>query len=186
MLKMPGGMPMSCLKIVVALSTACFAWSALAGPVDDCPLKEAPFSIDSPVLDVYLSTAAVAVVEKNWPGVHAVWAGLTSTTVPTFAAIVTLRSITPPGLPTLQRLDTELRALPVTDADRQARCARYDNERPRFTIEKGRRPAVLVFERITGFRDGPSVTAARAALGEMARRRGWSLVVTDKGGAMTP
>jgi len=179
-------MPMSCLKFAVALSTACAPWIAHAGPVDDCPLKEAPLSIDSPVLDVYLSADAVAVVEKNWPGVHAVWPALTSTKVPTFAAIVTLRSITPPEFQSLQRLDAELRALPVTNADRQARCARYDDERPQFTIEKTKRPAVLVFEKITGFRDEPSVTAARASFSEMARRRDWSLVVTDKGGAMTP
>lgn len=177
---------MSYLKFAVASSIACFSWVAHAAPVDDCPLKEAPFSIDSPVLDIYLSAPAVAVVERNWPGAREVWPGLTSTTVPTFAAIVTLRSITPPGFPSLQRLDAELRAMPVTDADRRARCARYDNEAPRFTVEQKSGPAVLLFEKINGFRDEPSVTAARASLKEMALRRGWSLLVTDKGGAMTP
>lgn len=177
---------MTCLKFAVAFSIACASWVADAAPVDDCPLKEAPFSIDSPVLDIYLSAPAVAVVERNWPGVRQVWSGLTSTSVPTFGAIVTLRSITAPGFPALQRLDTELRGLTVTDADRRARCARYDNESPRFTAQKKNGPAVLLFEKINGFRDEPSVTAARASLKEMALRRGWSLMVTDKGGAMTP
>src|SRR3982750_1698008 len=113
---------MTHLKFVAAFSMACFAWAARADPVDDCPLKEAPFSIDSPVLDIYLSTAAVAVVEKNWPGAREVWPGLTSTTVPSFGAIVTLRAIIEPGFPSLLRLDAELRALPVTNADRRARC----------------------------------------------------------------
>ena len=39
---------------------------------------------------------------------------------------------------------------------------------------------------MTGFRDGPSVEAANAALRAMAQRNGWALVVTDKGGAITP
>jgi type 1 glutamine amidotransferase len=177
---------MSCLTFTAAVSMACLSWAAHAGPVDDCPLKDAPFTVDSPVVDVYLSAAAVAVVERNWPGVRDVWPGLTSTKVPTFAAIVTLRSITPSGLPALQQLDAELRALPVTDADRRARCARYDDELPPFTVDRKGGPVVLVFEKINGFRDEPSVTAARAAFQGMAQRRGWSLVVTDKGGVMTP
>ncbi|MBW8847871.1 MAG: ThuA domain-containing protein [Burkholderiales bacterium] len=175
------------LKFVPAFAMACLCWAAHADPVVDCPLKDAPFSVDSPVLDVYLNADAIAVVQKNWPGVRTVWPGLISTSVPSFGAIVTLRSITPTGFDALGRLDAELRALPVTDVDRRARCARYDNDMPQFDLgDKVNRPAVLVFEKMTGFRDGPSVTAALAAFKEMARRRGWTLVVSDKGGALTP
>ena len=39
---------------------------------------------------------------------------------------------------------------------------------------------------MTGFRDGPSVEAATAALKAMAARNGWALVVTDKAGAISP
>jgi type 1 glutamine amidotransferase len=40
---------------------------------------------------------------------------------------------------------------------------------------------VLVFDKINGFRDSPSVDAAAAALAGIAQRRGWTLVTTDNG-----
>jgi type 1 glutamine amidotransferase len=73
----------------------------------------------------------------------------------------------------------------VTKADKVARCARYDNDRPKFVMPAGR-PHILLFEKMTGFRDGPSVDAAHAALLAMAQKKGWAMVATDKGGAMNP
>ena len=67
-----------------------------------------------------------------------------------------------------------------------ARCARYDNDRPALDLPKGKGVRVLVFEKINGFKDEPSVNAAHAALEAMAARKGWAIAFTDKGGAFTP
>ena len=107
---------------------------------------------------------------------------------PTIATVMSLRMITAfMHVPndTLAKIDRELAALPVTAADGVTRCARYDDERPDIRVPKGR-PRLLVFEKISGFRDSPSVEAANTALRDMAARHGWALVVTDKAGAMTP
>ncbi|MDF0540877.1 ThuA domain-containing protein [Sphingobium sp. H39-3-25] len=160
-----------------------------AKPVTDCPLRDMPFSAASPLIDVLLSPAARAVLDKAVPGrftnLPSQFAG---TQPPTFAAILSLREAA--GFlqikdDTLATIDTELRALPVTAADKAARCARYDNDVPKFALPAGR-PKLLLFEKINGFRDGPSVDAARASLEAMARRKGWAMVVTEKGGAFNP
>ncbi|MCX7864194.1 MAG: ThuA domain-containing protein, partial [Novosphingobium sp.] len=82
------------------------------------------------------------------------------------------------------QLDAELRQLPVTDADRVARCARYDNEVPKFDLPPGKPLRILLFEKINGFKDEPSVKAANAAIHAMAARKGWAIAATDKGGAI--
>ena len=107
---------------------------------------------------------------------------------PTFAAILTSREAgrfirIEEGK--LAAIDVELRALPVTDADKLARCARYDNDPLAVSLPPGKL-RVLLFEKINGFRDGPSVDAAHAAVLAMAQRKGWTLVTTDRGGAFTP
>lgn len=45
---------------------------------------------------------------------------------------------------------------------------------------------MLLFEKSNGFHDSPAVDAADTAFVEIARRNGWSIVTTDKGGAFTP
>jgi type 1 glutamine amidotransferase len=171
-----------------ALAASLLAGSAAsaAAPVTDCPLRDAPFSIESPLVDVLLSPAAKAVLEKAAPGRFSkLPPRFAGTTPPTFAAILSLREggpmmgIRPEALPAI---DAELRALPVTAADRRARCARYDNERPQFNLPAGK-PRLLLFEKINGFKDEPSVNAAHAAFLAMAERKGWAIAVTDKGGA---
>ena len=172
--------------IIVTLSAPVSAKTPL-----HCPMRDAPFSVDGPLIDVMLSDAAKAVVDGQSPGV---WAKLppffASTKAPTFAAILKVRSLLAlagsGGPPVdMAKLDADLRALPVTPADKLARCERYDDERPRFALAKGK-PRVLLFEKMTGFRDTPSVLAAGAAFKAMADRNGWALTVTDKGGAMHP
>jgi len=168
---------------------------ALAAPafaatrILDCPLRDAPFSVDSPLVDVLLSDAARAVVDRHTGGgVAKIPAMVSGTKAPTFGAIITLRSVfdlgfvaTPADMPALE---AQLRALPVSAADRAARCERYDDDRPRIGRPTAGKPRVLLFEKITGFRDAPSVDAAHAALEALAARNGWSLVSTDRGGAM--
>jgi type 1 glutamine amidotransferase len=162
------------------------ALPAAASPVTDCPLRDAPFSVESPLVDILLSPAAKAVLERAAPGrLSNIPSRFAGTTPPTFAAILSLREAAMfTGLKPEQMgsLDSELRALPATPADKAARCARYDNEVPHFDLPKGK-PRLLLFEKINGFRDEPSVNAAHAAFLAMAERKGWAIAVTDKGGA---
>jgi type 1 glutamine amidotransferase len=75
-------------------------------------------------------------------------------------------------------------ALPINDADRRARCARYDAEPTPIEAPAGKL-RVLIFEKINGFKDEPSVRAAQTTLRALAGRMGWGVAVTDKGGAVT-
>lgn len=163
--------------------------TAQAAPLVDCPLRDAPFSLASPLIDIMLSPAAKAVVDREVPemlkGLPPFFA---STTPPSFAAILTLREAAGFRRLPLDRLDgvgRALAAIPVTRADKLARCARYDSAPPRLDIPAGR-PRILLFEKINGFRDGPSVDAAHAALTAIAARKGWAMVTTDQGSAFTP
>jgi uncharacterized protein len=187
------------LPIAAAVATL-LSSPVAAKALVDCPLRDAPFSAASPLIDIMLSPAASAAVEGIQPGMlNRIPKSFAGTTPPTFAAILSLREAAGLGarftadpskavLPDLDRMDKALAAVPVTRADRIARCARYDSTPPRLTIPAGRRgaPRVLLFEKINGFKDTPSVDAARAALETMAQRNGWSLVTTDKGSAFTP
>jgi uncharacterized protein len=168
---------------------------AAARPVTDCPGRNAPFSLASPLVDVLLSPAATAVVERSLPGELAKMPPLfTGTKAPTFGAILTLGDAarfirggeSGPALEAqLAAIGAELGTLPVTKSDKAARCARYDNDVPQFKLAPGR-PRVLLFEKINGFRDGPSVDAAHAMFVAMAARKGWSLAITEKAGAFNP
>jgi type 1 glutamine amidotransferase len=172
----------------VALALAALPGSAnAAASILDCPLRDQPFSVDAPLLDLWLSPAATQILGDQAPAVFVEASNmLRNRDVPAFAAIITARMVASKKLSAEQvgRLDRSLRALPVTPSDRRARCARYD-ETPLNTRPVPGRPAILVFQKIVGFRDGPSVDAAEQALRAMAKRRGWSIVVTDRGGAMT-
>ena len=164
-----------------------FAAPSSAHPAIDCPLRDQPYSIESPMVDVLQKPEARAVLAreapaqlKNLPPEFA--------KPPTIATVMSLRMIAALAhVPddTLVKIDRELAALPVTASDRETRCARYDVEQPKIEVLDGK-PHLLVFEKITGFRDLPSVEAADTALRDMAARHGWALVVTDKAGAMTP
>ncbi len=172
---------------VPAAETPSTSVASAPSSVNDCALRDAPYSIASPLYDVMLSDAAKAVLEQHLPeGAIAKMPPIfTKREVPSFATILDVRQVA--GMAGLDAtkmaaLDTDLRALPVTDTDKAARCGRYDNDVPTFTLEKGK-PALLVFEKINGFKDTPSVNAAHAALEAMAARKGYSIVFTDKGGA---
>ena len=174
------------------LAAFCFTGSAQARsqPVVDCPMRDLPFSIDGPLIDLLLSAEARQLTEeatghdfsKNPPS-------FTGTTPPSFAAILTLRKFSAfMGLPEseLPALDARLRALPVSAADRIARCQRYDNDRPIVALPKDGKPRLLLFEKIIGFKDAPSVAAAHQAFMAMAARKGWHIASTDKAGAFNP
>ncbi|MEZ5743715.1 MAG: ThuA domain-containing protein [Sphingomonadaceae bacterium] len=176
-----------------ALSAALIASLAvaspvLAGEVIDCPGRDAPFSESTPLIDIFLSPQARAVAERElelsfdkMPPVFL------RTDGPSFAAILTLEQAAGMGgkaLADVERALAKLAEVPVTDADRAARCARYDNDVPEFDLPRRDGPAILLFEKITGFRDGPSVDAAHKAFTAMAARKGWAIASTEMGGAI--
>lgn len=173
--------------MLLAVCTALFVWQPAAAATVDCPLRDEPYSIRSPLIDVLLNPAARAVIDKTVPGrLDKLPPRFAGTTPPNFASILSTEMAGAMiGIPAdkLPAIDAELRALPVSEADKAARCARYDNDVPPFDLPKGK-PRLLLFEKMTGFRDGPSVDAAHAAFVDMAKRNGWAIVSTDKGGAI--
>jgi len=153
-----------------------------------CPLRDQPYSSRSPLIDLLLKPEATAVIERDAPGMIArFWAGEKSVTAPSFGSIVTLRSAAGTnGLPddVWATIDRDLERLTITPGDKQARCARYDEDATPLALP-ARHPAILVFEKMTGFLDESSVAAAHAALFAIAPRKGWGIVATDRGGAIT-
>jgi type 1 glutamine amidotransferase len=102
---------------------------------------------------------------------------------PSFGTIVTpewLLKLRPDAEALARRLDAALAPVKLTGEAIRRRCARYDEVPPKLPSRIDR-PAILVFDKITGFRDSPSVDAASAALKAMAARRGWTLVFSDNG-----
>jgi uncharacterized protein len=182
------------LKTALAFAAGLLACAGSAqAAVTDCPLRNAPFSADSPLVDIMLSKPASAVLEQFVPGATTkLPANMMSTKAPTFAAILSPR--TAMGMfsgsqdpAKIAAMDAALRKVPVTAADRVARCERYDDERISFTLPAGKAvPKLLLFEKMTGFRDTPSVEAANAMFRELAQRNGWALVVSDKAGIINP
>lgn len=175
---------------MIAAATLAMATPALAAaPVTDCPNRDTPFSASAPLIDVLTSDRARAVLNQIMPNEMAkVPPFFFGTQVPTFSAILSLNeagSFLGSSPDKIAAADAALRALPVTDADRTARCARFDNDVPTFARMKSK-VKVLVFEKINGFKDTPSVDAAHAALQAMAARKRWALQFTDKGGAFNP
>ena len=163
--------------------------AARSAPGLDCPLRDQPYSSQSPLIDLMLKPEAVAVIERDAPGlIGHFWPGEKSVTVPSFGSIVTLRHAAgghPLSDAAWAAIDRDLAALPITAGDKQARCARYDNDTTPLAAPGGR-PAILVFEKMTGFLDAPSVDAAHTALFAIAKRKGWAMVATDRAGAITP
>ncbi len=162
----------------------------LAASVVDCPMRDAAFSTQSPLIDLLLNDQAKVVIDKYIPGaVSKMPPMFSSTKAPSFASILTFGKMSgmfgAKGLD-MSKVDADLRSIPVTAADKVARCERYDNDRPSFAKAPKGKLRVLLFEKMTGFRDTPSVEAADGAIAAMAKRMGWHLAVTDKGGAINP
>lgn len=159
-----------------------------AEPVRDCPLATAPLSVASPLSDVLMHPQGPAALASVAPDLVS---GFTRNfggggLPPGFANILSVGSlleVRPDGESLRPALSAKLAALPIDDAFTLARCARYDHDRPALPPADGR-PQVFVFEKINGFRDNPSVDAARARLRAIAEARGWQIVFTDRGGVM--
>jgi len=177
--------------LAAALLLAAANAPALAGePVRDCPLATAPLGIESPLSDVLMHPGGPAALEGVAPDLVS---GFTKNfggggLPPGFANILSpgvLLEARADGAALKPALAAALAALPTNDAFTLARCARYDHDRPALP-PRDKRPQVLVFEKINGFRDNPSVESARARLRKIAEARGWQIVFTASGGVMNP
>lgn len=183
--------------LLAAVAVLGMASPAMARPVTDCPLRDRPFSSTSPLMDIILSPAASAAVDSVVPNMTKSMPPMfASKTPPNFAAILSVKEAAGMGarfsrdpssfkMPDMAQVDAALAKVSVTAEDRVARCARYDNDVPSFTLKPGRQ-SVLLFEKINGFKDTPSVNAAHAAFIALAERKGWNIVATDKGGVFNP
>jgi type 1 glutamine amidotransferase len=170
--------------IVFLAAAALMPRVSAAASIDECPLAHQPYSSRTILLDLLIDPAARAVIERVAPSLLKPPFGPPEwpTNPPTFAAILTPEVMLKrePNGPSAAMLDAALAQVALTPEAIRARCARYDTVPPSLPA-KIRRPAILVFDKITGFRDVPSVEAAAAALKAMAERRGWAIVSTDNG-----
>ena len=180
---------MTALRFLIAgLFLAASAPVLAAEPVRDCPLAMAPLGVESPLSDVLMHPDGPATLASAAPDLVS---GFTRNfggggLPPGFANILSVGSlleVRADGGALRPALASKLAALPIDDAFILARCARYDHDRPALPPADSR-PQVLVFEKINGFRDNPSVNAARARLAAIAKARGWQIVFADRGGVM--
>jgi type 1 glutamine amidotransferase len=171
---------------VALLAVLAVADPACAKKGMDCPLARAPYSSQTPLIDLMINPDTRAIVERDLgPIMSHMPSFMSATSPPTFGAIISPRELAAMGggkdmEARLVQLDADLARVPVTQKDMSARCARYDKTPPHLP-DRLNKPALLVFDKITGFRDGPSVDAATAALKAMAARRGWTLYFSDNG-----
>jgi uncharacterized protein len=172
--------------LIVAATVIATAGAAAGASRVDCPEARAPYSSHTALIDLLLDPAAAAELKRQ--GIlDGIPPAVLATTPPSFAAIVSPAWVLdqPAFRPAdakvrLAALDRALAKIRVTHEASRRRCARYDRVPPSFGRPKSR-PAILVFEKINGFRDAPSVAAAHKALTDMAARRGWSIAFTDNG-----
>ncbi|GAB3113938.1 ThuA domain-containing protein [Aestuariicella hydrocarbonica] len=158
----------------------------------NCPLANQPFSLDMPLSDAFRNETAKQLIHQYAPNLgHGLTASFGGGDLPeSFANIMSPRlllsfegiSLEPKQLAALER---QLQEIPVTQVDRTQRCQRYDNDRPTLPEDLSG-TAVLVFQKITGFRDEPSVQAAATALRTLAKRHGWKIVFSEQGGVFNP
>lgn len=171
-----------CAGLIAVLQLVTPLTATAASP--DCPLARAPYSSRLPVADIVVDTRARDILQRVAPEVLEPFSETGRYgRYPTFARITTpekLLSFLPESVARTVALDAALRSVRVTSKAMRARCARYDSVPPQLPAVI-MRPAMLVFDKNTGFRDAPSIDAAHSALERMAHARGWSLVRTDNG-----
>lgn len=174
------------VRVLIAVGALSGFCAAEARTGEDCPLARQPYSTQTVLIDLMINPATRAVVTREMgPMLSKLPTFMIETKPPAFSSIITFHDLL--GMvsvhdidATSRRLNKELGAINLTPDAIRARCARYDETPPELP-EVLNRPAVLVFEKITGFRDGPSVEAAHLALEKMAVRRGWTLFTTQNG-----
>jgi len=150
----------------------------------NCPAAFRAYSSGgTPLLDLLINPAAKAVVDRDLPGfLDRLPKMLSGATPPTLADVLTIRIMASEFVPipeaTLNKLDQDLAAIPLTHESAVARCARYDHTPPALPAKLDH-PAILVFSKSNGFRDDPSVNAGLAALKEIGERHHYSMFFTE-------
>lgn len=171
-------------RAAIALTAALVAVSSEASsavPMHECPVAPS-YSSRSLMIDLMLEPAARATLEAALPNMPEMFKG---TQTPALSAILSPRSVLgASGGAQAAALDAALSRIKRTPAAARAQCSRYDSTP--VVLAPRSHPAILLFERITGFRDSPSVAAAHAAFMNMAARRHWDIVVTEAPGAINP
>jgi type 1 glutamine amidotransferase len=157
----------------------------------DCPAAYRRYSSDTVLMDLLINPVTHRILDKDLPDLLTGLPELvTRTTPPSFSAIFDVRTVAefkkmPLSPITLATLDADLSTVSTTDASALARCARYDAG-PSGLPTRVRKPSVLVFSKVNGYRDVDAVNAAAAALRQMAADRGWTVVFTENGASMNP
>jgi hypothetical protein len=158
-------------------------------PILDCPLRDQPYTVELPLVEILLNPEAAALVNSSLEGfLDKLPPGLTSTQMPSFATIVSFRMIAQTAQvdpEVLDALNARLADLAVTDRDRRTRCARYDDEVPELEFVDSN-VNVLVFNKINGYDHGLSVDAATRAIESLGEQMGWAVTVSDRPGIFNP
>lgn len=176
-----------CFATALAAALGMTPANASSGSGADCPLANMAYSLDTPIIDLLLDSRSKAMIEESGILANVPRVAL-RTTPPSFASIISLRvaaGIMRVDPAAISDLEKPLAALPIRAEHKIARCARYEPDSPTPLNVSEDRPAMLIFDRSNGFRDGPSVEAATKALREIGARKGWNFVFTSKSGDFT-
>ncbi len=163
--------------------------------IADCPLRDTPFSLDSPFFHVLVSQNAKEVVNEHLPGfldslpdddkrIEPPTAEIRSTYSLTRSVRMVARSHEI-SESQQEEINRALALLNITDMDRKARCANYDIELPELTIPETEH-RILVFNKVVGFHHGSVVAAATEAIRNIASQLGWGVVVTNSAAVFNP
>lgn len=161
---------------------------AAADDILDCPLRDTPFSVDMPMMDLAASPEAKAVLDASVPELmQRIPAMFLATEAPALSAIMTLRGSTellrmPMSDEAIAALNGKLGTLAITEEIKRTRCARYDNELPEFALSDAS-VQVLVFKKVNGYDHEDGGAAAAAAIQAMSEKNGWGVTITDRAGA---
>lgn len=174
-------------KTLLPLLASAYISTTVAEAEIDCALRDAPFSVELPLIDVIGSPTAKAVVQKHMPHIGHLPPQIASTKPPSMATIMSLRNAA--GLmrtpaETIEAIEADLSKLKVSDDDRRFRCQRYDADLQSLDVADA--PVnLLIFTKINGFDHGPSVTAATDTISKLAETMGWGVTVSNNGGVFT-
>lgn len=171
------------LAIAIGIGSAAEA----AAPVD-CPLRDAPLTVESPLIDILLHPEGPALLSQTAPGfLEGLPPFMVKTQTPSFGAIMSLKGMAASGgvdPSLLEAAGPRLASLELTEGFKDARCARFDNAKVK--LPKSQAPLrVLLFEKVNGFYHEEAIPAARNAIEKIADANGWSVVAADKGGAIS-
>ena len=180
-------------KHLAALSVLLLAAScSLITPKEaiiDCPLRDEVYSVDSPMMDLMLNPEAKKVLKAELPRLmKSIPPMFLASEAPSLSAIMTLRGSAdllrmPMDEAMVNQLNQKLAQVVISDEDKKARCARYDDEQPAFTLSNAN-VQVLVFDKVNGY-GHESIATTNDAIKAIADNLGWGVVVTDKGGAFS-